>query len=135
VKDIYKASGIIIRDRKVLVEKSFGKEYFIHPGGKLEAGETAKQALVRELNEELQISVNEKDLIPFDRNIAPAANSPEDTVHMEVFIVSKWEGTLKPAREVEEIRWLTSNIPADLKVGSIMKTQTIPKLVAKELID
>lgn len=135
MKDIYKASGIIIRDRKVLVEKSYGKEYFIHPGGKLEAGETAKQALVRELNEEFQISVEEADLVPFDQNTAAAANSPEDTVHMEVFLVSKWKGALKPAHEVEEIRWLTSKIPPDLKVGSIMKSQTIPKLVAQQLID
>lgn len=135
MKHIYKASGIIILDRKVLVEKSFGKLYFIHPGGKLEAGETAKQALIRELGEELQILVDEKDLILFDQNSAPAANSPSDMVHMDVFIVSKWEGELTPAREVEEIRWLTSKVPDDLKVGSIMKTETIPKLFTQGLID
>jgi mutator protein MutT/HAD superfamily hydrolase (TIGR01509 family) len=132
---IFKASGIIIRDRKVLVEKSFGKEYFIHPGGKLEVGERPKQALVRELKEEFQITVAEQDLIPFDKNSAPAANNPESTVHMEVFLVSKWEGELTPAREVEQIRWLTSDVPPGLKVGSIMKTQTIPKLKAEGLID
>jgi 8-oxo-dGTP pyrophosphatase MutT (NUDIX family) len=60
--DIHKASGIIIVDRKVLVERSVGKEYFVHPGGKLEPGETSKQAVVRELKEELQIGVQEDDL-------------------------------------------------------------------------
>ena len=55
--DIHKASGILLQDRKVLVTRSRGKENFVHPGGKLEQGETPKQALVRELKEELNIDV------------------------------------------------------------------------------
>jgi len=134
-QDIYKASGIIIKDRKVLVERSVGKEYFIHPGGKIEPGETARQAVVRELKEEFQIVVQEEDLELFDKNSAPAANSPEVDVHMEVFIVKKWQGEIIPDSEVEEIRWLTSDIPKDIKVGSIMEHETIPKLKAENLID
>ena len=133
--DIYKASGVIIIDRKVLVERSKGKEYFVHPGGKIEPGETPKQAVVRELKEEFSIDVREADLAPFDRNSAPAAHSPEVDVHMEVFIVKKWQGEIKPDNEVEEIRWLTSDVPAGIKVGSIMKHETIPKLKAEDLID
>ncbi len=38
--DIHKAAGIIIRDKKLLVERSKGKEFFIAPGGTIEEGET-----------------------------------------------------------------------------------------------
>lgn len=133
--DIRKASGIIIKDRKVLVERSAGKEYFIHPGGKIEPGETAKQAVVRELKEEFRIDVQEEDLVLFDQNSAPAANSPEVYVHMDVFLVKKWFGEITPDNEVEETRWLTADIPKDIKLGSIMEHETIPKLKAKNLID
>lgn len=133
--DIYKASGIIIKDRRVLVERSTGKEYFIHPGGKIEPGETPKQAVVRELKEEFSIDVDESDLELFDTNTAPAANSPEVLVHMEVFLVKRWRGEINPDNEVEELRWLTSHVPADIKVGSIMEHETIPKLKALDLID
>jgi 8-oxo-dGTP diphosphatase len=133
--DIYKASGIIIVDRKVLVERSYGKAYFIHPGGKIEAGETPEQAVVRELKEEFQIDVDEADLELFDENSAPAANSPEVNVHMKVFLVKKWRGELRPDNEVEETRWLTSDVPGDIKIGSIMQHETIPKLKAANLID
>jgi 8-oxo-dGTP diphosphatase len=133
--DIYKASGIIIVARKVLVERSAGKEYFIHPGGKIEAGETPKQAVIRELKEEFSIDVDEKDLEEFDHNTAPAANSPEVDVHMDVFLVKKWHGEIKPDREVQEMRWLTSDVPKDIKIGSIMEHETIPKLKAEDLID
>lgn len=133
--DIFKASGIILQDRKVLTERSVGREYFIHPGGKIEAGETAKQAVVRELKEEFCIDVREEDLELFDTNSAPAANSPEVNVHMEVFLVKKWQGKIIAASEVQEVRWLTSDVPKDIKIGSIMEHETIPKLKAENLID
>lgn len=63
--DIHKAAGIIIRNRKLLVEKSKNKEFFISPGGSIEDGETPKQALVRDLKEEFQIDVDERDLRDF----------------------------------------------------------------------
>lgn len=132
---IRKASGIIIVGRKVLVERSAGKEYFIHPGGRIEPGETAKQAVIRELKEEFTIDVAEEDLEEFDQNTAPAANSPEVLVHMDVFLVKKWQGAIRPDSEVEDIRWLTSEVPKDIKVGSIMEHETIPKLKAADLID
>ena len=56
--DIHKVGGIIIKERKLLVEKSIDKEFFIAPGGSIEHGETPTQALVRELFEEFKIFVD-----------------------------------------------------------------------------
>lgn len=134
-EDIYKAGGIIIVDRKILAERSKGKAFFIHPGGKIEKGETPKQALVRELKEEFQIDVAEADLTLFGEYSSPAANSPEVDVHMKVFTVNKWRGEITPDNEVEEMCWLTSEIPAGIKVASIMEHETIPRLKAQDLID
>jgi len=52
--DIHKAAGIIIKGRRLLVERSKGKDVFVAPGGKLELGETAIRAVIRELKEEFQ---------------------------------------------------------------------------------
>ena len=133
--DIFKASGIIIQDRKVLVERSSGKEYFIHLGGKVEPDETVTQALIRELKEEITIDVTEEDLVPYDHNSAPAINSPEVDVHMDVFLVKQWRGVITPDNEVEELRWINSDVPSDMKLGSIMEHETLPKLKADGLID
>lgn len=124
-----------MRDRKVLVERSKGKGFFMHPGGKIEPGESVIQALIRELKEEFQIDVKEADLEYFGKSSAPAATNPEVYVHMHVFMVKHWQGEIKPDSEVEEIRWLTSEIPKDIKVGSVMEHYTIPKLKADGLID
>lgn len=87
------------------------------------------------MREEFSIDVREDDLELFDTNTAPAANSPEVLVHMQVFLVKRWTGEIIPDNEVEEIRWLTSVVPTDIKVGSIMEHETIPKLKNQNLID
>lgn len=122
-------------DRKLLVERSRGKDFFIAPGGKIESGETAKQALVRELREEFRIDVREVNLVPFDTFLAAAANHPGQQVHMQVFIVTKWQGDIVPDSEVEEIRWLTSEIPADVQVGSIFAHEVLPRLHQQGIVD
>lgn len=131
---IHKSAGIIIKDRKLLVERSGGKEFFVSPGGKLEGDETAKQALVRELMEEFSIKTEEEGFQEFGTFTAKAVGSGKDLV-MDVFIVKSWEGEPTPSGEVEEIRWIESGNPEGLKLGSIFEYDVIPKLKEMELID
>lgn len=133
--DIHKAGGIIIVDRKVLVERSKHKVMFIHPGGKIEPGETPKQALVRELEEEFTIRVKEADLEYFDTFYAEAAGNPGKWVQMDIFTVRKFAGTIQPASEVEEIAFVNSNIPQGMEFGSIVRHETIPRLKKQKFID
>lgn len=133
--DIHKAAGIIIQDRKLLVERSYGKMFFIAPGGSVETGETTKQALVRELKEEFDIDVMESNLEDFGSFSAPAAGQEHRIVHMEVFRVKKFTGQPKPSSEVEEIAWVTSHNEQGLPLGSIFEHEVIPRLKEQNLID
>ncbi|TSC88381.1 MAG: hypothetical protein G01um101416_49 [Microgenomates group bacterium Gr01-1014_16] len=133
--DISKAAGIIIVDRKLLVEKDFDKEFYIAPGGKLDPGETPKQALVRELKEEFLIDVSENDLEEFGSFSAPSSGQEHRTIHMYCFIVKKCWGEISLGHKVEKLLWLTSQIPDGIKVGSIFEHEVIPRLKAQNLID
>lgn len=99
------------RDGDVLVaERAAGQTlagYLEFPGGKVEAGETSAEALVRELEEELGISADRKCLVPlirFDHAY------PAFTVQLHVYRLDRWDG--EPAgREGQSLAWMT---PVDL---------------------
>jgi 8-oxo-dGTP diphosphatase len=133
--DIHKAAGILIRDRRLLVERSKDKEFFIAPGGSIEDGETPEDAVIRELMEEFQITVKPEDLKPFGTFRAAAAGQEHKIVEMSVFTVKEWSGEPTADNEVEEIRWITSQPDDAIKVGSIFEHEVIPRLKAANLID
>lgn len=134
--DIHKAAGIIIKDRRLLVERSKGKDVFVAPGGKIETGETSAQAVIRELKEEFRLSVAESDLEEFGTFYAEAAGSHNagKKLRMDVFIV-KNIGEIVPDSEVEEIRWISSESPVDIEVGSIFAHEVLPRLKEQDLVD
>jgi 8-oxo-dGTP pyrophosphatase MutT (NUDIX family) len=132
---IHKSAGIIIKDRKVLVGRSEGKEHFISPGGLIEDGETPKQALVRELYEELTIHTKEEDFEEFETFVSETTIFEGIEMKMDTHIVKTWEGELQPSSEVEELLWLDSNIPEGIKIGSIFENALMLRLKEVNLID
>ena len=132
---IHKAAGVLIKDRKLLVERSEGKEHFIAPGGSVEEGESVPEALVRELMEEFQVTVKESDISFMETFYAEAAGRPGEFLRMDVYMVAEWEGEPTPDNEVEEIAWVTSDNPNNLTIGSIFEHDVIPLLKERDLIN
>lgn len=132
--DIHKAAGILIRGKKLLVERSKGKKFFIAPGGSVEEGESVEQALVRELVEEFQIETDEKDFGYFDTFYAAAAGQEHKVVRMDVYRVSKWKGEPTADSEVEEVAWIDSSDVGEIAIGSIFEKEVIPRLASEGLI-
>ena len=54
---IDKLALVYIRDGKMLMTRSRGKDKFYNPGGKRETGETNIQALIREIKEEMSVDI------------------------------------------------------------------------------
>lgn len=134
--DIHKAAGILIVDRKFLMSRSKGKEFFISPGGKIHPGESAEEAFVRELDEELGIEVTVEDLEEFSTFYSLAVEQTGDKhLRMDVFLVKQWKGEIKPSNEIEEIIWINSRLPEGIKLGSIFEHDVLPRLKKEDMID
>lgn len=76
------AGLLLIKERKLLLAYSKNKECYYLPGGKIDAGETAKQALCREIAEELNMKLREEEL-EFYTHITAPAYGEQDGIIME----------------------------------------------------
>ena len=75
------------------------------PGGKVEQGERPEDTLIRELNEELGIVVDEPCLAPF----AFASHTYADFhLLMPLYVCRRWSGTVT-AREHARLAWVRPN--------------------------
>ena len=75
------------------------------PGGKIESGERPEETLIRELREELGITVSENCLAP----LTFASHSyPEFHLLMPLYVCRRWEGTVI-ATEGQQLAWVMPN--------------------------
>ena len=125
---IHKAAGLLLAERRLLVVRARATDVFVPPGGKIEPGESAEEALIRELAEELGIAVEAAALTPFGNFRGEAASAAGSPLEMRVFTVGAWTGTVAPAAEVEEIRWLDAAGAAQLRLGSLLEREILPRL-------
>ena len=70
-----RASGVIVKDGKMLVDRARRFDGFIFLGGHVEVGETCKDAILRESREELGFETKIIKLICINENIYPVPNT------------------------------------------------------------
>src|SRR5690625_2760962 len=81
-------STVVFRDAQgqVLTVRKHGTDKFMFPGGKPEPGETSVETAIREVREEIGVSLKAKQLTQLGIFEAPAANEAEHNVVATVFI-------------------------------------------------
>ena len=125
MKNINVAAAVILREGRVFAtQRGYGpwKDYWEFPGGKIEPGETAEEALKREIREELETEVAvEKPLARVEYDY------PEFHLSLQCFICRVIRGGLVLTEHeaaawldrdrLNEVRWL----PADEAVVALLR--------------
>ncbi|WP_053925296.1 GNAT family N-acetyltransferase [Streptomyces chattanoogensis] len=98
-------SWLHLREGRLLSVRTRGNDTFYLPGGKYEPGETARQALSRELSEELGLAVPAAELSEafVIHDVAHGKNGRR--LHMTCFTGGPQDISPVPGREIAEYAW------------------------------
>ena len=101
------ACALVDADKRVLIaQRPHGKTFaglWEFPGGKVEPGERPEVTLIRELQEELGITVEEPCLAP----LTFASHAYEDfTLLMPLWVCRRWTG-IPRGREGQAVKWVS----------------------------
>ena len=106
------ACALIDADRRVLIaERPEGKSLaglWEFPGGKVEAGETPEETLIRELQEEIGVTTQAACLAPLT---FASHLYPDFHLLMPLYVCRRYEGIARP-REGQRLKWVR---PKDLR--------------------
>ncbi|WP_027594173.1 NUDIX domain-containing protein [Pseudomonas sp. LAIL14HWK12:I7] len=119
------AALLIAPQGRTLLVRKRGTVAFMQPGGKIDAGESPVEALVRELHEELGLRIDPAQAIHLGQFSAPAANEPGYQVQAELFRVDSAEA-VTPAAEIEEVVWLAADQAPAFELAPLTRDLILP---------
>lgn len=103
---IDKLAWICLRDGRILCARSHGQDVYYLPGGKREPGESDEEALMREIREELSVTLDPASIRPLGVFEAPAHGKPGVVVRMTCY-TADLNGDPRPSAEIAEVAWLS----------------------------
>ena len=137
MKTVNVVAAIIREGTKVFAtQRGYGdyKDGWEFPGGKIEQGETAQQALVREIKEELDTEISVGDFLT-----TIEYDYPQFHLSMQCFWCKIVEGT-PVLKEHEAARWLDLEhidsvdwLPADQTIITLIKEKMVDQVAAEIL--
>ena len=114
--------GILIKDRQVLMVTGHGADFYWTPGGGVESGESAVDALRREIKEEL--GVNVKNYIPYYSYVY-------ENQEVDNYIVTI-DGDINIGEEITGFVWFSSKSKIQTSRG--FANMLMPKLISEKLL-
>lgn len=129
VQAILAADVLLMKEGKILLNRRagnvFAAGFYDIPGGHVEEGETVLDAAVREMKEELGVTIDPRDLTLIHVIERPVGEDGKRRVNFE-FECRKWKGqpkNMEPEKSAE-LRWVTpDNLPPKTTPYSIQVIQ------------
>ncbi|MDB1090094.1 NUDIX domain-containing protein [Streptomyces sp. ACA25] len=98
---------VCLADGRILGTRSRGRQLFYIPGGKRNEGESDLDTLLREVKEEVSVTLVTESIAYFGTYRAPADGHGEGTVVQMSCYTAHHRGDLRANSEIEELAWLT----------------------------
>ncbi|SHF38825.1 ADP-ribose pyrophosphatase YjhB, NUDIX family [Pedobacter caeni] len=102
---LHTAGLVVLKDQKLLLAFSGNKKAWYLPGGKIDAGETSVEAIIREVKEELNLELNREKLVLYHHITAPAyGEHTHIQMEQDCFFYDLTE-EIVPSNEIDEVAY------------------------------
>ncbi|SHL75350.1 NUDIX hydrolase [Phytopseudomonas punonensis] len=115
---------------RLLLVRKRGTQMFMLPGGKREPGESARQTLARELDEELNLQLPATAFTPLGQFNEAAANEADTRIEADIFRASLGQ-PVAAAAELEELRWLHPHDERGADLAPLLRSHVLPLIWLK----
>ncbi|MHC5202619.1 NUDIX hydrolase [Myroides sp. LJL119] len=128
INQINLACALITNNKnEMLVVRKKNSVYFMMAGGKIQAKETSKEALIRELQEELQINITTNSLLYLGKHSSKAVNEENTIVNAQIFHLALDNQLVIPSNEIIEACWINTINYHNYKLANLIREFSIPK--------
>jgi 8-oxo-dGTP diphosphatase len=134
MKTIHKIAAMVIEDNKFLMVRKKGKDIWTNLGGKPEGDETEEEALIREIEEELNCSAEViKKLGDFK---APAVFDKDTIIKLSTYLVKLKGLPVISDSELEEFRYIGKNYNKEgMKLPESITRYVLPYCIKNKLLN
>lgn len=105
----------LLKDDQILLamkKRGFGADRYNGIGGKIDPGETVEQALIRECQEEIEVTPTEFHKVAEHDFTQTESNEPW-RMYVHAYLCTKWEGEPKETEEMAPEWFKIADIPYD----------------------
>jgi len=122
------SAGVLVDENGfALVVRKRGSTLFQQPGGKPEPGESALDALLREVQEEVGVTLDPSGVEPLGTFEDAAANEPGHIVIGDAFRARIRRAQVRIGAEIEDARWLAPDDVARTPLADLSRNHLIPR--------
>ncbi|SMQ60064.1 NUDIX domain-containing protein [Devosia lucknowensis] len=106
--------GIVKHGKILLIKRAFApyQNLWTFPGGRMEPNETIEQCAIREVQEELGLTVRNP------RHAITQELGRDGTYRLAVFTTTDYVGTIRPSNEVTDFKWADPGMLLALRTTS-----------------
>lgn len=121
--DLPTAGLVVVKDSKLLLTYSNSKKAWYLPGGKIDEGENTQEALVREIEEELTLVLDESRLEYLTHIVAPAYGEKKNILMQQsCYSYDIREDAIKVANEIGGVHYYTFDeyVAHEIQVAGVL---------------
>ena len=130
--DILVSALALVRDRRVLMVTARARDVLYMPGGKIDAGESAADAAIRESLEEVAVRLRPESVRELFTVVTQAHGEPDGRLVRMVVFTGETDDEPRPSSEIDTVHWVDSAAADRCPPAG---REVLARLIALDLID